>query len=99
MLLGLSVGLSAAVFCSKIMGEISLTLRDLARNSALDAVVIAPVLKCVGIGVVTEVAKELCKDAGEGTLASFTELCGSLCAMYATLPLLRSLLAVIEELV
>lgn len=99
LLLGLSAGLCAAVLCARMVGEIGETLRVLALNSKLEPVMLAPVLKCLGIGLVTELAKELCKDAGEGTLAAFTELCGTLCALYATLPLLRSLLSVIEELV
>lgn len=99
LLLGLSTGICAAVLCARMVGEITETLKTLARNSALESAVIAPVLKCLGIGLVTELAGALCKDAGESTLAGFTELCGTLCALYATLPLLRSLLSVIEELV
>ena len=99
LLLALSVGLVAALLCTRLFGEIAATVRMLTENAALDPTAVAPVLKCVGIGLVTELAGELCRDAGESTLAAFTELCGSLCALYATLPLLRSLLSVIDALV
>ena len=98
LLFGLSVGLCAAVVCARIVREIASTGEMLTKNAALESAAVAPVLKCVGIGLVTELSKELCRDAGESTLAAFAELCGSLCALYATLPLLRSLLSVIEGL-
>ena len=99
LLLGLSAGLCAAVLCSRMAAEIIETLRSLALNAALEPAAFAPVLKCVGISLVTELSKELCRDAGENALAGFAEVCGSLCALYVTLPLIRSLLSVIEKLV
>ncbi len=99
LLLSLGAGLCAALLCSRIAGELKQTLQTLVSAASLESAAVMPVLKCVGIALVTELAGALCKDAGESALASFVELCGSLCALYTTLPLLRSLLSVIDELV
>ena len=59
----------------------------------------SPVMKCVGIGLITNLAGQVCRDAQQGTAASAVELCGVFCALYAALPLVESLLTVVERLV
>ena len=43
-------------------------------------------------------AAQVCRDAQQGSIASAVELCGTLCALYISLPLIRSLLAIVEQL-
>lgn len=75
-------------------------LLDLAREqTGLSPAVVSPVLKCVGIGVVTRLAADMCKDAGQGAIASAVELCGTACALTAALPLVRTLLEMIGDMV
>ncbi|MCQ2438254.1 MAG: stage III sporulation AC/AD family protein [Oscillospiraceae bacterium] len=99
LLLSLGVGLCAALLCSGLLGEIASVLEELSLEGTLSPVLVYPVLKCLGAALVTELAGALCRDAGESALASFAEICGTLCAVYVTLPLLRALLAVVASLV
>lgn len=72
---------------------------DLAAKAAgLSEAILMPVLKCVGIGVITKLATELCKDAGQGAVASSVELVGAAGALYIALPLIKTLLQMIGEL-
>ena len=71
-------------------------LRD---QTGLSPAVISPVMKCVGIGVVTRLTTDLCRDAGQSAAASAVELCGTACAMVTALPLIRSLMQLVTELV
>ncbi len=89
----LAAGLASELFTQ--LGEIV----DLAREqTGLSPAIVSPVLKCVGVGVVTRLAADLCKDAGQSAVASAVELCGAGCAMVTALPLLRSLLQMISEI-
>ena len=58
----------------------------------------APVLKCVGIGITARMGSELCKDSGQSAVASSVEICGAVCALYVSLPLIKTLLRMIGGL-
>lgn len=58
---------------------------------------IAPVFKCVGIGICARLGADICKDAGQSSVASSVELCGAICALYVSLPLIKTLLRMIGE--
>ena len=70
----------------------------LQEETELSPGVVTPVIKCVGIGVVTRLAAELCRDAGQGASAAAVEVCGAACAMVTVLPLIRALLKLITDL-
>ena len=99
LLISLSAGLMAAFFCIGVLGELSRAYGFLAEKSGVSSVLLTPVIKCVGIALVTELGAQICKDASQGAAGAFVELCGTLCALYVALPLLDSLVAVVEGLV
>ena len=70
-------------------------LRDMA---GLSPAVVAPVLKAVGIAILTQIAAQVCKDAWEGGIAAVTETAGSALALCAALPLLRAVLDTVAQL-
>lgn len=70
-------------------------LTDLA---GLSPAVLAPLLKTVGIAIVTRVASELCRDAGEGGIAAFAETAGAVAALCAALPLMQTVLDMLSGL-
>ena len=57
-----------------------------------------PMLKCLGIALVTKLAAELCRDASQGAAASAVELAGTACALGVVLPLLSGVLETIGGL-
>ena len=64
----------------------------------LQDMVVAPVIKTVGIAILTHIAVQVCKDAGEGGIAAVTETAGSALALCTALPLLRAVLDTIAAL-
>lgn len=70
-------------------------LQDMA---GLSPAVVAPVLKTVGIAILTHIAAQVCKDAGEGGIAAVTETAGTALALCAALPLLRAVLDTVAQL-
>lgn len=100
--LSLTVTILAGVIivwlAAAVASRISDLLREIAEKGGIDAVYLSPVLKCIGIGMITHLAAQVCRDAQQGSIASAVELCGTLCALYISLPLIRSLLAIVEQL-
>lgn len=86
--------LAAAEFLSPIL-TLAQTLQAL---TGLEAALLAPVLKTVGIGLLTQLAAAFCADAGEQALGRTVELCGTFLAVYASLPLANAVLELLKKL-
>ena len=96
--LSIAVTLAASALAAQLIGQLREVV-DLAREqTGLSPAIVGPVLKCVGIGVVTRLAADLCKDAGQSASASAVELAGAACAMAAVLPLIRALLQMVGQI-
>ena len=79
-------------------GEIRALFSALAEAAGLAPAVLSPMLKTVGISILTRSTAALCRDAGEGGVAAFVEVAGAALALTATAPLLRSVLDTLSAL-
>ena len=99
---GALVGLLAVVLVTLLALEflqpVLAFAEDLRDTAELGEGVVAPVMKTLAIGFVTETGKNLCDDAGEKTLGSVLQLAGGLGAFYVLLPLMGSVLELLEEM-
>ena len=89
------IALAAISFAGELKGFIK-TVKTIAGTSD---VLIAPVLKCVAIAVVTKLTSELCRDSSQAASAAAVELAGTMCAMSVAMPLIISVLRMIGEMV
>ena len=81
------------------MTEPVLTFLGKLRNLAgLDTELMTPLLKTVGIGLLTQLAASVCTDAGESAIAKLIELCGSVLAIYLALTLLEAVIDLIQSM-
>ncbi len=71
----------------------------LGERAGLSAAVLAPVVKTLGIALLTRVCAELCRDANEGGIAAAVEIAGGVCALLVCMPLFQAVLALIMELI
>ncbi len=53
------------------------------------------VVRAVGIAIVAQIARDICKDAGQGALAGQVELAGRVLILLVALPLFQQLLQII----
>lgn len=78
------------------------TIRDVVEELAdlaeISPTVLRPMLQTVGLALVTKLSAALCRDAGEGSVASFLEVAGAAAAVLVALPLLRMVLQLISGL-
>ena len=63
-------------------------LKQLAQAGGLSSDLLQPLVKTVGIALVTRTGAELCRDAKQGAMASVVEMAGAFCAIIVSLPLL-----------
>ena len=100
------MGLLLAILVSVLLAVMALGqtrgLLDLARSlqvsTGLSADILQPLLRTVGIGIVTRIAAELCRDARENGIAAAVELAGTVAALCAALPLVQLVLRTVQSL-
>lgn len=98
LVLGLAVCALVAGFTLKAFSEVKDALDFIEVGTGFSAAYAAPILKCVGIGITSRLGSDICHDAGQTAVASSVEVCGAVCALYVSLPLLNALLRTIGEL-
>ena len=79
--------------------ELKTLIKAAMKIGDLPGVYVLSILKCLAVSIITRVSTELCRDAGQGALASAVEFAGSVCAVSLVLPLVSNMLELIGELV
>ena len=99
---GLLLSLTAgALLLSMVLGAVESVralMDELGEAAGLSPAVLTPVIKTVGIAILTRIAAEVCRDAGESGIAAFVETAGAALALAVALPLLRAVLDTIMGL-
>ncbi len=93
--------LTAVLLVSTALGqtrELLDTVRSLQASTGLSGDILSPLLRTVGIGVVTRIAAELCRDARESGIAAAVELAGTVAALCTALPLVQLVLHTVQSL-
>lgn len=100
----ISVLLSMAVCC--LVGMMALSylkpvlelMEELGQLGEVAGDTLEILLKAVGIALVSEIAGMLCNDAGNGSLGKLLQMLGSAAILYLSIPIFRSLLTLIQEI-
>ena len=98
MVLALTAGVLILCSCLRGISEVLAALRKFAEYGGISEALLEPVLKVAGIGVVTNAAAEICRDAKEGGLAGIVETAGTVLGLLAALPLAASVLSLLAGL-
>ncbi|MDK2903419.1 MAG: stage sporulation protein [Clostridiales bacterium] len=83
-----------------IAGKLSVAiqaLNEVMRKAQLNNVYFTTVLKIIGIAYITEFGSQICKDAGEGSIASKIELAGKVLIMVLALPIVLAVFDLISS--
>lgn len=92
---------SGVIFFLMLSGVFTNVIRfinDLAAMAGIAPAVLSPLLKTVGIAILTKLATDVCRDAGAGSLASYIELAGCAIAITISIPLLMSVLKLVSSI-
>lgn len=97
-LLSLAACCVIAVMVAELVRPILSFLEKIRGFSKLDKALTEPVFKTVGIGILTQISANVCADAGESAISKLIELCGGILALYISLPLLESVLDMLQTI-
>lgn len=71
------------------------TLENLGR---LDSSLITTMLKATGIGIISEIANLVCKDAGSESMGKSLQLLGTAVILYLSMPLFTALIELLQKI-
>ena len=97
MLLSLAVCVLLALGAMDFLEPVLELLNELKRLGELDGGAVGILLRCAGIGMISELAGLLCADAGEGAMGRALQICANAAILWLSLPLLRQVLTMIGE--
>lgn len=90
LLLALAVCGAAASLLLEPVQELRSFWEEAAAWGDLPLELFQPLIKTVGIALLSRTGSELCRDAGEGAMASVLETAGAVAAVVVSLPLFRA---------
>lgn len=95
LLLGIAAATTICACAVPIFGSVWGVWRELTDSAMLSGAVMAPVAKCVGLGLITRLCSDLCRDSGSASISSAVEIVGCVCALLAASPLMVMLVEMI----
>lgn len=69
------------------------------RNAKIEYTYISPVFKCAVLGIALKIAASVCSDSSQRTLTSALELCGAMCIISVSMPILTEFITLICRLI
>ncbi|MBR2935184.1 MAG: stage III sporulation protein AD [Oscillospiraceae bacterium] len=97
-LIMLAAGAWVLAMSTQALIDVVSALSRLARVAQLENELVQPVIKVVGLSVITRVAGETCRAAGEGGIAAFVEVAGTFLALAASVPLVIGVVELLAEM-
>lgn len=97
-LLAVCAGAMILLLCSGALSSVLEFMDKLAEASGILPDLMVPLIKVTGIGVITRLSADFCRDAKEGGLATAVEAAGSLLALLTVIPLMSAVLSLLSEM-
>ena len=98
LLLGLASGVVIGIFFLRLIQPILGFVDELRDLVGLEEAYLEPVLKCLGIGMLSQVCVNVCADAGQNGIGKMIEMSSCVICLYVSLPLFRGVVSLLQEL-
>lgn len=96
--LAIAVSCMAALAALNYLQPVISFLQTLESMGGLDSTMVETLLKVTGIGIVTEVANLVCKDAGNESMGKSLQLLGTAVILYLSIPLFNALIELMQKI-
>lgn len=97
LLLVMAVSCMVCLAAAEYLGAMMDLVREIRILGSLDGELVSVLLKCAGIGFVSELSCLICQDAGQNAMAKALQILANCTIIYLSLPLLRQLLSLLQE--
>ncbi|MGB7604284.1 MAG: stage III sporulation protein AD [Lutisporaceae bacterium] len=91
-------GLIIFIFVVTKLNSVIEVMKHFASKANIDLLYFTTILKVIAIAYITEFGAQVCKDAGEGSIASKIEFAGKVLIMIMAVPILAALLDIVTKL-
>jgi len=98
-LVSIVTGLVIFVFIISKLESVLTVLKYFAGKANIDVLYFSTILKVIAIAYITEFGAQICRDAGEGTIASKVELAGKVLIMVLAIPILAALMDIMIKII
>jgi len=98
MLLILAICVVALLFLTDVFEQITAFMRELIAAEGFSTELFSPLVKTVGIAIISRTGADLCRDADQASLASCVEMSGAFCAVLVALPLFEAVWDMLNSL-
>ena len=97
----LALAACAAVLLALVRGVATVTafVREVMQWGGVESALFAPLFKTVAIALISRTGADLCRDAGEGAMASLVEMAGAFGAVVVSLPLFGAVWELLSEMI
>lgn len=97
----LALAACAAVLLALVRGVETVTafVREVMQWGGVESALFAPLFKTVAIALISRTGADLCRDAGEGAMASLVEMAGAFGAVVVSLPLFGAVWELLSEMI
>lgn len=72
--------------------------RDISAQAGIESNYLAVVIKIIGIAYVAQISSEICRDAGQGSVAIKIEIAAKLIIVVMSIPVMYKMLSVVTQL-
>lgn len=97
--ISLATGLILFLFALSKIGDVLEVMQELAARAQINLYYLTIVLKIMGIAYIAEFGAQVCKDAGEGSIATKIELAAKILVMVLALPIIMAILESVLRLI
>ena len=87
-----------AILSDTLQGSLD-AMRLMLDGTGIDSGYISIVFKALGICILTQIASDICRDAGESALATKTEIAGKIIILGVAMPMITSIAQTAVELI
>ena len=96
----LSITVGVLIFIPMVgkLGSILTVLKDLAGKANVNFVYLGTLLKIIGIAYIADFGAQICRDAGEGAVATKVEFAAKILVMLLALPIIIAILELLMRL-
>ncbi|MBC9784908.1 stage III sporulation protein AD [Heliobacterium chlorum] len=90
--LSIAAGVILFLFVLTKISAVIQVLEDLANKAQINRYYLTTLLKIVGVAYIAEFGAQICRDAGESTIATKVELAAKILVMVLALPIIMALM-------
>ena len=99
LLLSVAAGVIIFLLVLGKIGSIMDIIKDLAARAGINMVYLGTILKIIGIAYIAEFGAQICRDAGEGAVATKIEFASKILIMVLAVPIVVAVLQALLKLV